>query len=97
MNHNEAIEKLKEHPEAKGFAGRFNIENGALWYSGYPVPDMHKLQKILNELLGQKLFRVQFFAYKEVDARDENEAKEFLKNDRPKHLCMGEVVEIKYD
>ena len=74
----EAINKIKEvYPQFKDV--RFTLENSELgwWYDSRYDVDIHKLQLFVNDFLGQKVFRTEYFAYMDVYARSEEEAREF--------------------
>lgn len=95
MDYKEAVEKLKEHyPETKDLKGRFYIENGELWYEGFDVPDMNKMQNYINEILEQKVFRAEYVGYIDVYAVSEEEAKEFLNHNKPKTVSRIKVYEV---
>ena len=83
-----ALELLHESfPELQNYKGRFYIENGELYHvhAGSGYPDMNMLQKFINQTLGQKAYRVEYIAYKEVYARSIEEANEFVDMEpRPK-------------
>jgi len=84
ITNEEAIEKMKDKfPYLAILTGRFYIENGSLWYVGFDVPDMNILQDFINETLGQKVYRAEYIAYKDVYAVNEEQAAEFLDGFRP--------------
>lgn len=88
VDYDNAINALKEkYPAFKDV--NFDITNGVLGYTSgiwclAKEIDIHELQKFVNEYLGQKVYRIEYTAYVELYARDENEAREFAKNERPK-------------
>jgi len=88
LEYTKAIELLHNtFPDLKDYKGRFYIENGELYHVhvGTGYPDMNKLQKFINQTLGQKTYRVEYLAYKEVYARSVEEANEFVDMEsRPK-------------
>ena len=89
MTYEEAISQLKVvFPKLKDLKGRFDIQHGMLWYTGFDVPDMDKLQVYINEFLGQKVYRAEYIAYKDVYAVSEKQAAEFLDESSPKILTV---------
>ena len=92
-----AIEMLiNNFEECKTLKGKFSIEEGELWYTGYDVPNMHKMQSYINKVLNQKVFRAEYICHKDVYARDEKEATEFLnrvKKPDPARIKIYEVTE----
>lgn len=82
----EAINALKEkYPQYKKLD--FDISDGELQWimdSRYPVYDSHKLQKFVNDFLGQKVYRAEYIGHIDVYARSKEEAKEFVYRKRGK-------------
>jgi len=92
MEYSEAIAVLKErHPEL--YHERFEITNGNLGYDlRHDVLDIQELQKELNEILGQKEYHGKFVTYRKVYARNESEAKHFLRQES--NLTLESVKQI---
>ncbi len=84
----EAIIKLKEvYPQFKDV--KFDISNGELGYisgawSLIEKINIGEMQEFVNSFLGQKVFRAEYIGYVDVYARSEDEAKEFIKDLKPK-------------
>jgi len=96
MTYDEAIEKFKEKfkKELKNTKGRFWIESGELWYEGWACPDMNGYQQFINEILGQKTYRATYTGYKEVYAKDEEEARIFLEYTKRPTPFLTKVTEV---
>ena len=97
----EAINKIKEvYPQFKDV--RFILENGELgwWYNSRYDVDIHQLQLFVNDFLGQKVFRAEYFTYMDVYARSEEEAREFTKYLKPrpqiKKITETDLKKIEY-
>ncbi len=94
-DYEDALLKMKLHfaDELKKCIGKFSISNGELWYVGYTVPDMLKLQKYINELLGQKVYKADYIGYNRVYARNEKEAEEFFKQENDPKIFITKITE----
>ena len=81
MNYQEAIEKLKQnHPELATV--EFDISDGQLGYifkSTIIELKILELQKEVNQMLGQKVYRAEYSCFTEVYATSEEEARNFAK------------------
>jgi len=78
----EAIELLKQkYPQYKDV--KFDISNGVLGYiRENNSVNIDELQKFVNEILGQKVFRAEFTTYLDVYARSREEVQEFISKEK---------------
>ena len=92
----EAIDKLKQkHPEYED--SRFEISDGELSVildSTCKGIDMMQMQNEVNEILGQKLYSIEFVGYARCWATSENEAREFSRRLVPSAGVPTSIVEI---
>jgi len=95
MNYEEAISKLKDnHPDLADI--KFDIDNGELGYiiqnfNREPL-DIMALQTELNKILGQNVYRARYTCYKEVYARNEDEAMRFLEQEKNTTALMMDIL-----
>ena len=90
----EAIQYIKNlYPEYEKV--KFDITNGELGYTYglIYVENLNELQSIVNKFLNQKVYHVEFLKVVEVYGRDEEEARLFSKELKPKGSFIYRIVE----
>ena len=87
-----AIKQLKNRfPEYKNV--RFELNDGELsyWVSSHRDSiDMEKLQDVVNEILGQRMYKAELVCYEYCYATSEKEAREFINRIKPKTTYIKE-------
>lgn len=89
----EAIQYIKNlYPEYEKV--KFDITNGELGYTLglIYVENLKELQSIVNKFLNQKVYHVEFLKVVEVYGRDEEEAKLFSKEFKPRGAFIHRIV-----
>ena len=92
--YDKAIEHIKSlYPEYEKV--KFDITNGELGYIHglIYVENLKELQLIVNNYLHQKVYRVEFLKVVEVYGRDEEEARLFAKEFKPKGSFVKRIEE----
>ena len=92
--YDKAIQHIKSlYPEYEKV--KFDITNGELGYTIglIYVENLKELQLIVNNFLQQKVYRVEFLKVVEVYGRDEEEARLFSKEFKPRGAFINRVVE----
>ena len=74
---------------------KFDITNGELGYTHglIYVENLNELQLIVNNFLQQKVYRVEFLKVVEVYGRDEEEARLFSQEFKPRWAFINRIVE----